>query len=368
MVTPVSTFIRASGDRILNRPFIRSVEGNSLLEIFFVTAVAAVLGIRFFLEVTGYPQLSGRGLHIAHVLLGGAFMLLAIMMLLAYTNKSASYTASVLGGFGFGAFVDEIGKFLTGDNNYFFQPAVALIYVTFVLIYLIIEALYSRPVATEQEKLVNVLEIAKEAVLKDMDPHERKRALDLVEECDPSDPVARALREVLLAIESSPLPEPNLYLRAKSYAQCFYSRMVAKKWFADALITMLVVQSLGSILLNSAAFAVEVLVSSPQPALSFTEIGGMASDAIAAAFVASGVIKIRSSRLDAYNAFKRAVLVQIFLSQVFVFYKEQFWALVGLSLNILMLLALKYMISQEITPAECVQGLQGEKVNKISTG
>jgi hypothetical protein len=354
MAIPLPIFFKASTDRIFKRPFIRSIEGNSLLEIFFVTAVASVLGIRFFLEITGYPQISGRGLHIAHVLLGGVFMLLAIMMLLAYTNKSASYTAAVLGGFGFGAFIDEIGKFLTGDNNYFFQPAVALIYVTFVLIYLIIEALYSRPVVTEQEKLVNVLELAKEAVLKDMDPQERKRALDLVEECDPSDPVARALKEVLLVIESSSLPEPNVYIRAKTYAQCLYSRMIAKKWFVNALITIFVVQSLGSLLQDSAVFIIEILFSSALPIPSFTEMGSMASDMIAAAFVAFGVIKIQSSRLEAYNAFRRAVLVQIFLSQVFGFYIEQFWALVGLSLNILMLLALRYMISQESTPINCV--------------
>ena len=78
---------------LVSRPFIRSLEGHNLLEIFFSTAVISVLGIRFFLALTGYPQLSGRGLHIAHVLLGGLLLMLALLIALAYINKSALYVA-----------------------------------------------------------------------------------------------------------------------------------------------------------------------------------------------------------------------------------------------------------------------------------
>jgi hypothetical protein len=171
-----------------NGPFIRSVEGENLLEIFFVTAVASVLGIRFFLAITGYPQLSGKGLHIAHVLLGGLLMMLAITITLAYINKSAHYVAAFLGGFGFGAFIDELGKFITGDNDYFYKPTVALIYVTFVLLYLGIEAFVRRPTLTSQERLINVLEITKEVALGDLDHRERKKALELLKECNPHRP------------------------------------------------------------------------------------------------------------------------------------------------------------------------------------
>ncbi|MFA6372316.1 MAG: hypothetical protein WCW68_06805, partial [Methanothrix sp.] len=171
--------------KLFNRHMMRNLEATSLLELFFVTSVFSVLGIRFFLALTGYPSLRQGNLHIAHVLLGGVLMMVALVIALAYINKSAYYLVAVLGGLGFGAFIDELGKFITGDNNYFYQPTVSLIYVVFILIYLIIENFVKKPILSEQEKLINVLEIAKEVVLEDLDHRERKRALDLLKECSP---------------------------------------------------------------------------------------------------------------------------------------------------------------------------------------
>jgi hypothetical protein len=130
---------------LFNRHFVRSLEGHNLLEIFFVTAVASVLGIRFFLALTGYPSLSPGSLHIAHVLLGGLLMMLALVISLGYLNKSAYYVAAALGGAGFGAFIDELGKFITGDNDYFYKPTAALIYVIFILLHLGIETFMRKP-------------------------------------------------------------------------------------------------------------------------------------------------------------------------------------------------------------------------------
>jgi len=33
-------------------------------------------------------------------------------------------------------FIDELGKFITSDNNYFFQPTISLIYIVFIIIFL----------------------------------------------------------------------------------------------------------------------------------------------------------------------------------------------------------------------------------------
>jgi hypothetical protein len=45
--------------------------------------------------------------------------------------------------------------------------------------------------------------------------------------------------------------------------------------------------------------------------------------------------------------FQAAVLVSLCLTQVFAFYTDQFVALTGLAINLLILITLRYMISQE---------------------
>lgn len=59
------------------RLFVRNFEAGEHLETFLVAAVASILIIRLFLEVTGYPKLGGASLHIAHVLWGGLMMVAA---------------------------------------------------------------------------------------------------------------------------------------------------------------------------------------------------------------------------------------------------------------------------------------------------
>src|SRR6476646_6174294 len=113
----------------------RRMDLGSLQDTVLVCAVATVLVIRLQLWITNYPQLGGGRLHIAHLLWGGLLMLIAIGLLLSYLGPKVRRTAAVLGGIGFGFFVDELGKFITKDNNYFFKPAAAVIYVVFVLLF-----------------------------------------------------------------------------------------------------------------------------------------------------------------------------------------------------------------------------------------
>ncbi len=337
--------------KLFNRRLVRNLEGGSLLEIFLVTAVASVLGIRFFLALTGYPSLSPGSLHIAHVLLGGVLMMIALVIDLGFINKSAHYLVATLGGLGFGAFIDELGKFITGDNNYFFQPTVALIYIIFILLYLGIEAFVHRPRLTEQERLINALELAKEVVLEDLDHRERRRALDLLKESSPTNPVTKALRELLYATDSVPVPKTDIYTAAKYRFRRFYRKLMKRDWFVKAVISFFVLQSVFALGLDFfllyAKLRWRVDLHTIFPTLSFFDLAGLASATLAAALVIYAVILIQSSRLEAYRVFKNAVLVQIFIVQVFLFYKAELLGLLGLAGNICVLLALNYMIRQE---------------------
>ena len=143
-------------------PFVRVLKLSRLLEIFFIASVTSILVIRAFLASTGYPQLGGHGLHIAHLLWGGLLMLIALVLLLSFIGRNLQSSAALLGGIGFGTFIDELGKFITSDNNYFFQPAIPLIYIIFVLLFLSFRELEQHPSPSARTRLANALHILAE--------------------------------------------------------------------------------------------------------------------------------------------------------------------------------------------------------------
>ena len=193
---------------------VRSVYAPTLLEHFFVSAVVAVLLIRAWLEITGYPQIGGDGLHIAHMLFGGFMMMSAIVIMLTYLGRRARLIAAILGGAGFGTFIDELGKFITSDNDYFFQPTIALIYIIFVLLFLLGERLVRLVQATPTERLAQALDATTDAVIEQFPASERELALHLLAESDPKSPLTGSTQRALRKIAAQPDPPPNLAERA----------------------------------------------------------------------------------------------------------------------------------------------------------
>jgi uncharacterized membrane protein YczE len=151
----------------------RNADFGELQEMFLIAAVGTILVIRTQLWLTNYPQLGGGGLHIAHLLYGGIFMVLAIGLLVTFLGRSPRFPAAIVGGVGFGFFIDELGKFITSDNNYFFQPAAALIYLIFIGLFLVSRALQRRRGLSPREKLSNAIDFIGEAARHDFDTTRR---------------------------------------------------------------------------------------------------------------------------------------------------------------------------------------------------
>ena len=341
-----------------NKFLIRDIEAEELVESFLVSAIASLLGYRFFLKITGYPMLGGENFHIAHVLLGGVFMLAAIIMLLVFISKPATRLAAVLGGIGFGLFIDELGKFITHDNNYFYQPTIAIIYLIFVLIYFFSQSINRFKRLTKREYLINAIEISKEAAYNDLEGHEKTKAFELLKKSEPKNPMVRSLKRMLSRIDSVPPEKPNLLSKTNRFFHKLYKMLISKKWFSGAIVTFFVAYTIGGLLKAIS------LISSKTSVLSVSEWGELVSSAAAGAFVDVGVLRIKSSRVDAYRMFKYAVLISIFLTQLFTFYKEQLYALVGLFWNILILITLRYMISEEVMHENGGLGIEKAKGRK----
>jgi hypothetical protein len=319
--------------------FIQNLDAFVLRENFLVSGVVTIFVIRFYLKITNYPQLGGANLHIAHMLWGGLFMVIALLLLLSFISRSSMNTAAILGGIGFGGFIDELGKFITRDNNYFFQPTVAIIYVIFVLLYVLSKGLAEYQKASREEYLINALELTKDAVINDLDAQEKSKILAYLRKSDQDDPLVKALRAFIHETELVPTPPPSLWTKSRQAIYSFYKNVVSKPWFTKLLIFVLLIQSATTIVSTMSLFL-------PHPILTFDETGRIISSLLSAILVLAGLGTLRTSKILAYRLFKASVLLSLFLTQFFVFYQDQFYALIGLSFNILLLIVIDYVMDK----------------------
>jgi hypothetical protein len=329
----------------------RAVEFGSLHETLLITGVSTILVIRTQLWLTNYPQLGGRGLHIAHLLWGGMFMLIAIGLLLTFLGRPVRRLAAIVGGVGFGFFIDELGKFITADNNYFYKPAAALIYLIFIGLFLASRAMQRRERLGARDDLANAVDRLGDAARHELDEPGRREALALLDRADQRDPLVAPLRGVFAQLEPRPALPPGPAMRLAGTVRTTAERFAAWPGFATCLSWLFGLWALLSVLgVAELVFSVGVELGHSRPRyasdrigdLAFVNIASLASSLLSALLVGRGVLRLRRDRrADAYRDFERALLVAIFVTQVFAFVESQFGAVFGLAVDLLLLVGLR---------------------------
>ena len=338
------------------RHLVRAADAD-LLDTLLVSAIATVVIIRIFLEATGYPQLGGGGLHIAHVLWGGLGMLVAIVLLLLYLTPATRLIAAIVGGAGFGAFVDELGKFVTSDNDYFFKPTAAILYALFVVLFLATREVRRFRALSPEESLVNAVELAEKLATGTCTADDRDHALRLLERADPAHPLVAPLRASFLAADAAPMSFARLRWMGSAGART-YSAIVSSRWFRRILATVFILAGVAFVLtaiatvalLGGAFFGIadaEIALQEETAGGAIASLIQAIASVVAGVLIIRGLFALRHSRVRAYRAFELAILVDLLLAQPFAFLDVGFGAALDVFIDLALLATLRFLQAQE---------------------
>jgi hypothetical protein len=154
-------------------------------------------------------------------------------------------------------------------------------------------------------------------------------------------------------------PQPNWFSRIRRAPIALYHDIASKKWFARFVVLFFVGQLAIQIIHVLVVLVfhktwLEVMLRRPLESLgdegtritSF-EVSVVFFSGLATVFVAIGTLQIKKSLVSAYRNFQRSILVTLLLIQPLMFYRDQWSALIGLTFDIFVFLALRFIIERE---------------------
>ena len=317
--------------------------------ILFGTAVFTILAIRGFLAATGYPQLGGDSLHIAHMLWGGIFMLMSIIILIYIHGHRAKIVGAFVGGVGFGFFIDELGKFITNDNDYFYQPTAMLIYIIFVLLWALFEWLDNYAPSTPRQHYIDLLTRLRDSAVNGMSATDK----DYIKK--QSDAVGLSKKEQTVLFQQiqqfTPRYQPGSVVRAAngmvSRLESALNTLVTNKVTPLIIFATITVSAAASLIIFILALLNNLNIFDAHETIpTIIEVGLLAATLLSIACVMSGFIYSRINWHKTLMWYRRAMLVNVFGTQVFLFYVNQFTAAFGLVFSLLFLYVLTIQVHE----------------------
>lgn len=293
--------------------FLRRAYSYEYLLNFYVASIISLLATRTVLELLEYPIIGTQVLHISHALDGGMFMFAALILQMLFVDQRVMQFSSLLAGFGFGRFIDEVGKYITWDNDYFYQPAVVIIYFFYLGLFVLLYKIRYGTHLTHEERVANAHLKASEV-------------------------------------------QPNFLWKIQKSVRKQYRKLEEKPQFQRVVRGVLYIYTL---LVFANTYRITLLHHTFIP--SIPSVGQFVSNIAAAVCILVGATYHNKSKYTMYVWYQRAVLVWIFLTQVFIFYEDQFSAVVYLAGSLVLLGAVRYMKDEE-------KVLRSEQARALSSG
>ncbi len=321
--------------RVSNFPklSVRQDAGRLLLFV-LVSFGASVVLTRAYLQATNYPTIGGNVLHFAHLLWGGLAMATAGIVLLVFATQRVHAVSAVLVGLGIGLFIDEVGKFITVNNDYFFRPAAPIIYICFLLVALIY-SLVNRRSQSEERHLIAALEHVQsmvEATSSDETHAKLQEWLGALKRS--SDPARAQLAVALAAYAEAQQRRDTIFSRAQRWlvhmsqrAQAFFERHIH-------VITIAVMILIGVRILTSFLVVLSVTLIDDNAVLDFISPDsnlGVVMDMVTGTLLLLGLVMyLARRRLAGLFWLQTAMVLSLTVVGVVTFYQAQFVAAINM--------------------------------------
>lgn len=325
---------------------------ETYLLLTLLSFAASVALTRLFLEITGYPQLGGGELHIAHVLWGGLLLFAAALLPLILANRWVYLLGGLLAGTGVGLFIDEVGKFITQSNNYFYPGAAPIIYAFFLVTVLVYLRIRRNPPSQPRAQLYQALDELQEVLDHDLDPQEhlrlRARLQSIALDADHPDQarLAGVLLEYLNHQELYLAPElPGFWrrwlLRWQAFEQHYVRRTSLRAVLVGGLGGLAVVSILQVSRFAAARLSPEITI--PGPAGPYWFAARLLFEAAVALMLVGGTILLLLRQVErGLQISYFALLLSLTTVNLLVFYFDQFSTILPASIQFLLLLAVIY--------------------------
>jgi hypothetical protein len=336
--------------QIRRRWLVRNASGPAPAEAFVIIAIATILITRLYLRLTGYPQVGGGNLHIAHALYGGALMMLALLFGWLLLGFGARLVGVVLGGIGLGLFLDEVGKFVTKNNDYFYGPAAEIMYILIVLVLVATRVLHDLRPPSAQECLASATAIAADGLARGLADHRRHIGLSLVEYARARGADSADVDRVRALLISAPEASDHLYTLEKLIPRLIPGFLRSPRW-VPVVGWMIVVAALFAIVFR--AIGVRLGGNFYQDHdLKFELVGINAAtmillvSALLTFFIALPAMLVlrRTNSIRALRWLRNAALIFTLLNALVNFATEGFAALITLSIGLFALAILSYQL------------------------
>jgi len=332
----------------IRRPVKRQGADHYLL-ITLLSFAASVALTRLFLQLTDYPQLGKGGIHIAHVLWGGLLLFVAALLPLVIANRWVYLLDALLAGIGVGLFIDEVGKFITQTNDYFYPLAAPIIYACFLLTVMLYLRIRRPPARNPRAELYRALDALEEILEHDLEPGERQeleqRLMYVVQQSEQPE-LSRLATEILHFLSSDALqivPERlSFFEKVRMAWEGLEARWFTQRRLKTILVVALVILGLWAIAAPFLAQQAKLNLSALERILPFMMIRDVLPEAAGARFftlhlgleAAVGCLLLVSSGLILAGNEKTGIaigwltlLFSLTVVNLLVFYFDQFSAI-----------------------------------------